>query len=1293
MKKLLIFGAMALMASASLTAKDADQLRIYINPGHGSWTGNDRPCQLIGHKGYNVNDPDTTNFFESNTNLRKGYGLLEKLRQMGLKFDPTLNQTGELHQIGAARDMSNNIVMSHVKAGPYEGDYRTENQLAAVRNPIYEKYSDGKEYKDLTAAKIAEIESKFTDEEKAIIENIKYHLSRLYLFNRSLGEIAAEVDANNFDMFISIHSNAATEGTSTNYPLFLYRGYDAAKGGPKVATSDKMAQVCWPHAFGLEHMAWSYYSLTATNIRGDLNFYSTTSTYGYLGALKHDTPGFLVEGYFHTYQPARQRAMNWDVDYMEGYAYARGIADYFGLKDEKGSIYGIVRDQHEKFVHNQYKPNPNSDDIYLPLNGAKVVLKQGEKIIAEYTTDDNYNGAYVFRDVDPGTYTIEISHPNYKAFDPFEVVVKAGATSYPKSKMENTEFEPPKINYVTYPDELTSTGAQEEYNFTDKSKDIALDALAGKAIKRSIARGENVYILALDDEGAATLLIYNVKDKAVIRELGTEGTSGAILALSDIALTAEGVLVGINKTNQAYGGSKEVHVYKWANSTEDGLAEGNPEVWFSTNNGGNYNNAVTGETMAFAGTLDEGRMIYSAVTAAASKALRFTNVTITNGTMASAHHMNHNSNANGNEIALGEYQINISPAADNQFIITSTLIPAEEYVCAPASAGVPDPVASLSTELQTPAYKTQMFKYTGHAYMVVPVEEDAAAAEDGEGTPGSPKAVSLKLLDITDGLDKAQEISLAGASFAPVEYDGFTTMGQTIVKRDLENNVTGGYMNLYVANANGVSHFTTENVKQPVYKTEYAYGLKTIANDDKSGYELEYSLTGDAVAVSLVLVPAEEGETIEIPVEATKGTHTYSLTSDQMSTGKYTWKVNVTSKSNGVGGEVFADESGLSARRGGVVPITDPQAESFGYTVVNHGMAAGIDIYNPAGEKVTTREWMNHATFGGSNTNQSNPLRGVEREGKAVLATWGDAAHGIVVVDPLAKEEPYTMFAGTKQGGGHWIYDGKNLGGGTAGICFVGAGDDTKLYSFSEDHEGKNGSGSTENSIVRYDIGTAWTITEAPTVVGFKSFLANTNVDMLGYGDGMFVSQVRSSGNNTEGCPCFAYIRNEEDWKTNKDMFQSSSVKEINENNSGIAINKEGTIFAAGEPSRIDILNVEWVDGNPKMTLAYTIPTAKSIGWSHMRFDYAGNLHVYERENNGYHVYALQHQSPVVSTPSFAEIEGVSSGVDNVAVDMEAEEGAAEYWNLQGMKVNADNLTPGIYVRRQGGKAEKVVIR
>lgn len=34
-----------------------------------------------------------------------------------------------------------------------------------------------------------------------------------------------------------------------------------------------------------------------------------------------------------------------------------------------------------------------------------------------------------------------------------------------------------------------------------------------------------------------------------------------------------------------------------------------------------------------------------------------------------------------------------------------------------------------------------------------------------------------------------------------------------------------------------------------------------------------------------------------------------------------------------------------------------------------------------------------------------------------------------------------------------------------------------------------------------------------------------------------------------------------------------------------------------------------------------------------------------------------------------------------------------EYYNLQGMRVDADALTPGIYIRRHDGKSEKIAIR
>lgn len=51
----------------------------------------------------------------------------------------------------------------------------------------------------------------------------------------------------------------------------------------------------------------------------------------------------------------------------------------------------------------------------------------------------------------------------------------------------------------------------------------------------------------------------------------------------------------------------------------------------------------------------------------------------------------------------------------------------------------------------------------------------------------------------------------------------------------------------------------------------------------------------------------------------------------------------------------------------------------------------------------------------------------------------------------------------------------------------------------------------------------------------------------------------------------------------------------------------------------------------------------------------------------------------------------MADAISDITVD--GDNADVEYFNLQGIRVDADNLTPGIYVRRQGNKATKVVIK
>ena len=83
-----LLAVLTLTVSASI--KD---VRIYINPGHGSWGSEDRAMSTVKHGAINYND--TTNFYESNTNLQKGLALFHKLKEYGMS-----------HNAATARDLT-----------------------------------------------------------------------------------------------------------------------------------------------------------------------------------------------------------------------------------------------------------------------------------------------------------------------------------------------------------------------------------------------------------------------------------------------------------------------------------------------------------------------------------------------------------------------------------------------------------------------------------------------------------------------------------------------------------------------------------------------------------------------------------------------------------------------------------------------------------------------------------------------------------------------------------------------------------------------------------------------------------------------------------------------------------------------------------------------------------------------------------------------------------------------------------------------------------------------------------
>lgn len=1279
MKKTVLLSALALAASIGATAKTADDLRVYINPGHGAWTGNDRPTTLVGHGAFSRTKTDTLSFFETNTNLEKGFGVLEALKKAGLKFDATLNQTGEDWQIGAARDMNNNIVMSRVKNGPYLEDNATTGQYNTAIESLENKLVNAsEEEKETLNAQINEL--------KTLRDVVAKR------FDRNFSEMCEEVSANNFDMFISIHSNANVDGTNTNYPLFLYGGYDNLTAGSGYTTVERqtisrnLAQKCWGYAFENTHAMWTSYSATNMNIRGDLNFYATTSTSGYLGALKHNTPGFLVEGYFHTYQPARHRAMNWDVCRIEGYAYARGILDYFNIKkDGKGAIYGIVRDKYTKFKDSAYTPNATTLDAYMPINGAKVILKKDGKEVATYTTDNYYNGAYVFTDLEAGTYTVEFEHENYLALEEVQtIVVKADAVTYPTTSLVDVNWTPPTIVYENYPNTIVpGTFAADEYEFKQSYVDLAIAEIEGLSISRIIANGNNLYILAHDAAKVPTIIVYDAKNKAIVANVSTEGTQGTVSAVSDIQLTADGVLVATNENLNHYNASQVQtgetrgynRIYRWEND-KNGLPTGNPVELYKSALSGNFYRAYVGTSMAYSGTINDGKIIVTAYTATNTSSHKFyyNLYSIVDGVASGAI----NNKANETFLTLeklgNNFKFTTSPLDDTKFIATSNIQSPVEFKFDDVVNGYTTMPAGIADN----SYTTAFFRYNNHTYMV--------AADNANGINGG-----AKLIDITNGINNAEVISTINTSL-PEAGEGCVAASVTRVL-DKNDNITAAYLNLYIVRDGKLSRFTTEGVTVKATPAPLAYSLSQESTDN--GYTISFKASADVDEAYLVCTNVDDNtDVVRIATSVKKGNNTIALQNSDLASGcSYNWSIELHGKTNPVSGQYFADANGLTVR-GGAVVITDPEYDSFGYISIAHGNAEGIDIYEPSTEKVATRIFKSHKMFGGvggnqiaNKTNQSNPFRGNEFRGEAVFATFGDAAYGVVHINPLdLTQEPETMFAGTKQSSGAFSYNNQNLGGGCSGVCFVGEGENTKMYTFSEDHTG------SANSVVRYDLGNTWLVTSAPTEIGFKSTLANANVDLLTYGNGIFASQVRNAGNNSSNNPGFIYINENGKKVYSSHILADDEYGNLNASSSGIAITRDGSTFAVLDQKNIYLYDVTWENGVPTMT--YRTKFNGGSTWSHARFDYAGNLHVYERENGGYHAYAIAQEKPVVSVPAKSSliVSGAieTTSVDDINIDTNA---PATYFNMQGIAVDSNNLTPGVYIKVQGNTSSKVVVR
>ena len=1295
-KNILAVAALALFAGPNAYAQDAAEPvwpKIYINPGHGTFTSNDRPMSTIKHganNAYTDANNDTTNFFESNTNLHKAFALLDQLVEYGVPFDRTKNQdtNQDRWKIGAARDLSQtNIVMSHVKAG---------------EAPAYTDYAPvtgaTKDYPNPTNG----------------------------YYNRNLSEICAEVEAWGADMFISIHSNAATEGNTTNYLYFAWDNkFIDSDGNPKAGTegatirdlSIAMSEKGWDHRIRDRHTQWTHYDNPVgggTVKIGQQN----------LGVLNHSVPGYLVEGYFHTYQPARHKAMNSGVCRLEGVDYARGVADYFEwTKEITGDIYGVVRDKHEKFTHEYYTPRAGTYDVYKPLNDVTVNLMQGETVLATTTTDDEWNGAFVFNNVAPGDYTLTFSHEDYKAdsvwttdkaveevVTSIPVTVKAAVTAYPTAFMESKTYVVPSVVYVNYPDSTAGKSEyvlKNKYKMYNKGEATALSAqLEGKTIRRQIVRDGKMYVLALDIENKANVYIFDIANDKLVKTLGATATVGDILPLSDIALTAEGVLVGINKANQAFGGEKNVTAYKWEIG-EDNLPDGEAQVWWTNNFAGNWTNGIAGESVVYDGTLESGKFIYTGTTSATNGNTRLVIADISEGNYI-GYKRNNQDGVYVKTSYLGEsYKMTLSPNADNQLVFDSEKVLPFEVQMREKDVDTILVVGQMAEDIIPVATNNaNYFKYAGKSLMVAPDVVDG-------------KVAGVKMFDITEGLDKAVEVTLNGAALAePVEATYASAHGELVLTLDeLTGNLKKAEMWVYLSVDGKVTKFTATppaavNVTPGAGTANpFAYGLSGEVAD--ATLKVNYSLNVAAQAVKVVVMN-EEGEVVaEGEAAAEAGAHTAEISLANVATGNYNWGIEVTGDAKTTIAQFqewgFYHPCGLDVDNSFESPSFGTLLVAEGYTKgksaadyisVGATEMGGLYMFDAAGNSIkgangSARFYPTELTFNytypGSTTAGADVSKAAFAEdGRIFITRYNDQGDYILTapsVAALVADGKFTsLFEGmTMTDGIYKDAEGAFVAGPMQSFDVIGGGEDTKLLAMTRT-EISTTTGVSLNSIVEYPIGTATTIT-APvaTVIDKKYTISYDRGANIAYDNngGIWYCQHRSAP--TDENPALVYV----DTEGNVQFFEGAGGKERRKG--AVAISPDGTKLAApSAPGYISIYEVETDEASGEVSLIETfVIKAPGNNLYSLAWDAAGNLYAGNATNEWVKGFSVPRGGAFITkAASKYAFEFENSAIESV--ESEEIDAPAEYYNLQGIKVA--NPANGIFIKKQGNKATKVVL-
>lgn len=346
----------------------------------------------------------------------------------------------------------------------------------------------------------------------------------------------------------------------------------------------------------------------------------------------------------------------------------------------------------------------------------------------------------------------------------------------------------------------------------------------------------------------------------------------------------------------------------------------------------------------------------------------------------------------------------------------------------------------------------------------------------------------------------------------------------------------------------------------------------------------------------------------------------------------------------------------------------------------------GVYVYS-----ADTYERENATPYGNSTFCKITTI-GIDPQGNAYVADSDEAKSGLQVAEAEAIGGFAQYFEGNNASG--VISNGSDeVAGVTSSVSFRGEGADTKMYAYMKNSAGKY-------VVNVYNIGQAdatiaktWGVAPSSTIALPAGMLAEATI--VAVEQGLWICQVVSSQSTDADTPTLIFVDYSGNVKLNLGLEQNAHLLS-GVSGGGMAVSSDGaTLVVNDENGMLQFYDVSWTDDvSPVLTPRYSyshgigvasVKIANGKGIKQMSFDPAGNL-VAAGHYLGVFTIPTDKNSHLTMSKT---IIGKTSSLDGVENDDDF--ASVEYYNLQGMKVT--NPHGGIFIKKQGKKAEKVLIR